>query len=95
MNNQWTSFFFESNQFFQHISSLDEWQNLRRAYPDYSDEKLLAAKEATYGGTRTREERAKHPNFGFRWEHDGEKTLKDFFVENKMELPNQPPHNQQ
>lgn len=86
----WTRFFFESNQFFQQIESLADWRRLRGAYPQFSDARLLEAKEATYGGSLSPEDRATHPNYGFRWEHDGEKTLRDFFLENGMELPNQP-----
>jgi hypothetical protein len=80
----WKRFHFESNQFFDGIETPNEWILLRDAYPKLSDDELLAAKEATYRGTRTTEERLKRPNFGFRIEHDGEKTLRDFFVENGM-----------
>lgn len=83
----WTRFFFESNQFFDNIENLTDWQRLRDAYPELSDEKILAAKEATYRGTLSLSDRAKRPNFGFRREHDGEKTLGDFFVENGMTIP--------
>lgn len=47
----------------------------------------MAAKEATYQGTLSLVDRKNRPNFGFRWEHDGEKTLKDFFIENGMTIP--------
>lgn len=87
----WSRFFFESNQFFQHINGPADWERLRQAYPKLSDEKLLAAKEATYQGSLTPDYRAKHPNYGFRLEHDGEKTLKDFFIEKGIPLPSQPP----
>ena len=92
----WKRFFFEANQFFGHIENMADWTRLRAAYPHLTDERLLAAKEATYRGTRSDTERALKPNFGFCWEHDGEKTLGDFFKENGMEItppshPESPP----
>lgn len=83
----WERFFFESNQFFQYIGDEGGWQRLRDAYPDLSDDDLLDAKEATYHGTRDCKERLQRPNYGFRLEHDGEKTLRDFFRDHGMELP--------
>lgn len=83
----WHSFFFESNQFFDHINGLYDWDRLRAAYPDKTEDELLDAREATYGGSRTREEMDARPNFGLRWEHDGERTLRDFFKEFGMKLP--------
>lgn len=80
----WKQFHFEANQFFDNIAGPDDWQRLRNAYPKLSDETLLNAKEATYRGTRAVEERAARPNFGFRIEHDGEKSLRDYFVEHDM-----------
>jgi len=82
---QWTPFHFEANMFFQTIASMEDWQRLREAYPRLTDEELLAAKEATYGGTRSEESRKKKPNYGFRWEHDGE-PLSEFFKRNQMVL---------
>ena len=82
----WKPFFFESNQFFDTISDMDGWNKLREAYPEFSDDKFLGAKEATYGGTLSLEERDKNPNYGFRWEHDGERTLRDFFTTNNMTI---------
>ena len=82
----WKRFFFESNLFFDHIDGPEDWERLRKAYPNLSDDQLLAAKEATYGGTRSAEHRLSRPEFGFRYEHDGEKTLRDFFNENGMSL---------
>lgn len=82
----WKSFFFESNQFFDRIHNLSDWYRLKKAYPHLSDTQLLAAKEATYRGQLSIEERKKRANFGFRWEHDGEKTLLDYFKENGMSV---------
>lgn len=81
---QWKTFFFESNRFFDHIHNMDDWARLRAAYPDKSNEELLAAREATYGGTRPEATRQARPNFGFRFEHDGQKTLRDFLAEHGM-----------
>ena len=74
----WTRFWFEGNLFFDWINGPKDWQRLRDAYPDYSDERLLAAKRF-FG--------ASIPNFGFRIEHKGPGTLKDFFKDNGMEVP--------
>jgi hypothetical protein len=82
----WTRFWFESNQFFDFIANSADWQRLRAAYPAYTDEQLLAAKEATYSGHRPQNERDEHPNYGLRWEHDGERTLKDFFAAHGMAI---------
>lgn len=79
MKTNWKPFFFESNQFFDTISDECDWNRLKEAYPELNDEDLLNAKEATYGGTRPQEDRDLRPNYGFRWEHDGEQTLRDFF----------------
>ena len=85
----WKPFFFEANQFFDFVRSPEDWQKLRDAYPHYSDGRLLEAQEATYGGTRPQEEREAHPNYGFRSEHDGERTLAMFFESSGMQKPNQ------
>jgi hypothetical protein len=76
--NPWIRFWFEGNLFFDWINGPEDWQRLRDAYPDYSDERLLAAKR--FNG-------ASKPNFGFRMEHKGPGTLKDFFEDNGMEVP--------
>lgn len=82
----WKPFFFESNQFFDWVKNLDDWAKLRQCHPNKSNEELLAAKEATYGGHKTLKERNNNPNYGFRWEHDGARTLGDFFRENNMNI---------
>jgi hypothetical protein len=80
----WKRFHFESNRFFDGIESPLDWERLRKAFPELTVDELLDSKEATYNGTRKLEERIRRPNFGRRIEHDGEKTLRDFFVENDM-----------
>lgn len=82
----WVHFFFESNQFFDTIKDEKDWQRLRDAYPNLTDDELLNAKEATYEGSLSKDIRDKRPNYGFRIEHDGERTLRDFFKSNKMTL---------
>lgn len=84
----WTPFHFEANMFFDTINGPDDWDRLRSAYPDMSDEELLDAKEATYAGTRSQADRDARPNFGLRSEHDGERRLRDFFAEHGMYLHN-------
>lgn len=85
----WKRFFFESNLFFDHIENMSDWQRLCDAYPKLTDTQLLDAKEATYGGHRTQQERDERPNYGFRLEHDGKRTLRDFFAKHGMELDRQ------
>lgn len=87
----WTTFFFESNQFFDHISGMKDWERLRAAYPSMCDEQLLSAREATYRGSRIQEERDEHPNYGFRSEHDGDRRLRDFFEAHGMTIPGAKP----
>ena len=71
---------FESNKFFDYLDTKEDWARLQFAYPKLSREDLLKAKEATYNGTRTLEERDARPNYGFRIEHDGERTLGEFLT---------------
>ena len=85
----WKRFYFESNLFFDHIENMSDWQRLRDAYPSLTDAQLLDANEATYGGHREQQERDERPNYGFRWEHDGKRTLRDFFASHGMELDRQ------
>lgn len=82
----WKRFFFESNQFFDHIENMGDWRRLKTAYPSMTNDELLDAKEATYGGHRKQSVRDERPNYGFRHEHDGERTLRDFFKANGMKL---------
>lgn len=84
--NKWKRFYFESNQFFDYIENLDDWQRLKSAYPRLSDDELLDAKQATYNGSLSQKVMDAHNNYGFRLEHDGDKTLRDFFKESGMEL---------
>lgn len=74
--NPWTPFWFESNQYFNWIRSQEDWNNLCDCYPDKSNDWLLSA--LSTDDTK--------PNFGFRMEHRGDKTLKQFFRENGMVL---------
>jgi len=80
----WKTFWFESNQFFDNVTRPEDWVRLRAAYPHMTDSDLLDAKEATYKGTRSQEVRDLKPNYGLRIEHDGERSLREFFKENNM-----------
>lgn len=80
----WKRFHFESNRFFDSVEGPDDWNRLRQAYPKMTDDEILRAQEATYKGTRSIEIRNARPNYGWRIEHDGQKTLRDFFAENGM-----------
>jgi hypothetical protein len=83
MSNQpkWERFWFDGNRYFGRIESPGDWQKLRDAYDDKSDEYLLLANECRD---------SKKPNFGFRREHVGPKTLRDFFNEHGMTPPPKP-----
>lgn len=74
---QWKRFWFESNQYFDWIESMEDWQRLRDAYPDKTDVRLLDARESPS---------SKIPNYGWRAEHTGPKTLADFLRENGMRI---------
>ena len=83
----WKTFYFESNNFFGNIDTPSDFQKIRNAYPEMSDAEILTkAKEATYRGHRTAEERARRRNYGMRWEHDGE-PLFAFFKRHGMAVP--------
>ena len=62
---------------------MDDWQELRDAFPNLDDNRLLDAQEAILPADGV-------PNFGFRREHKGERTLRDFFTQNGMSLPAKP-----
>ena len=73
----WVKFWFESNQFFDWIESLEDWDRLRSAYPSFSDNDLLDSKQNVH---------SLKPNYGMRMEHKGTETLRDFFIKNNMTL---------
>ena len=82
----WVPFFFEGNLFFGRIEEPEEWDELRAAYSDMTDDQLLDAKFATYGGSTDQAER-RVKKYGFRHECDGERTLRDHFTEHGMTVP--------
>lgn len=80
----WRRFHFEGNMFFDSVYGPTDWIRLRHVYPQLTDDELLASQEATYQGSRSQAERDARPNYGRRWEHDGDRTLRDFFVAHNM-----------
>lgn len=80
----WRRFHFEGNMFFDSVYGPTDWLRLRKAYPSLTDDELLASQEATYQGTRSQDNRDALPNYGRRFEHDGDRTLRDFFVAHNM-----------
>ena len=80
----WRRFHFEGNMFFDSVYGPADWLRLRQVYPKLSDDELLESKEATYNGCRDQLDRDVRPNYGLRWEHDGDRTLRDFFVAHNM-----------
>jgi len=88
--NNWKPFFFDANMWSGRVNGMEQWNELRAAYPELSDDDLLAAKEATYQGTLPQEDRDLRPHYGFRWENDGERTLRDFFTQNGMDIEPRP-----
>ena len=84
MEKRWPPFYFDSNLFSDHVGSQQHFNKLCAAYGN-DVEKVLNAKEATYGGARDAEERARHPKYGFRFECDGE-PLRAFFERHGMHV---------
>lgn len=82
----WIKFLLNADRFYGWIKSPADWQRLKEAYPKKSDDDLLDCKEATCEGRRSLERRDNNPNYGMRFEHDGERTLRDFFQDNGMTL---------
>ena len=80
----WQQFYFESSLFFDTVAGPEDWMRLKAAYPNMSDSELLDAREATYGGQRTKADRDATPNYGLRYEHDGARRLRDFFEDHDM-----------
>lgn len=83
----WKPFLFESNQWFDPMDTPAAFDRIREAHPEMTDEQILACKEATYNGCRTLAARDTHPNYGLRSEHDGQRTLGDFFRTHGMQVP--------
>lgn len=75
----WKRFWFESNRFFDWVNGPEDWKRLRSEYPDKTEDWILERAMELAGASK--------PNYGFRWEHKGPGTLKDFFKENGMEVP--------
>lgn len=87
----WKPFRFASDRFtamfggyYPDIESPADWEKLRLAFPELTDDQIMGARQATWGGTLCEHDRAKNPNYGFSQENDGVKTLRDFMAENKM-----------
>lgn len=80
----WRRFHFEGNMFFDSVHGPADWIRLRQVYPALTDDELLDSQEATYKGTRELSVRDRRPNYGRRYEHDGDRTLRDFFVAHNM-----------
>ena len=75
----WVNFHFESNQVFELVDSPSEWRRVKYLYyRAYEDQDIYDLKENIYP--------KEIPNFGQRMEHKGNRTLRDFFTENGMDM---------
>jgi hypothetical protein len=76
---KWVAFHFESNQAFGDIESLEQWLEMKArwevAYPGHD---IYDCKECTYPRAM--------PDFGQRREHQGDRTLREFFTANEMPM---------
>jgi hypothetical protein len=76
---QWVKFWIESNQVFGMVESLSEWERVKRLFSEaYKNTDIYDLKEDIYP--------KELPNFGQRREHKGDRTLRDFFQENGMDM---------
>ena len=75
----WVKFWFESNQVFGMVESSAEWERFKLLFRDaYKNRDIYDLKEDIYP--------KECPNFGQRREHKGDRTLRDFFQENGMDM---------
>ena len=76
----WVRFWYESNQYFGWIENPADWEKVKTAYSSpgvtLSTDELLDKSRVAPG--------APHIKYGLRRECDGDKTLREFFAENKM-----------
>lgn len=77
----WTTFWFESNQFFDWVKSPEDWEKVKAAY---SQPGSLLSVDLLLDQAREAAPKGAHPKFGIRLECDGDKTLREFFAENGM-----------
>jgi hypothetical protein len=80
---QWKTFEFRSNSINIRVKGVIELKEIAK---HFSMDRIMDAKETTYGGTKTPMDRANRPSFGFRMECDGDRCLRDFFSANKMRI---------
>lgn len=73
----WVNFHFESNQVFGMVDSPSQWRETKYLYHRaYGDKDIYELKESIPSSPL--------PNFGQRREHKGDRTLGDFFDQNRM-----------
>ena len=81
----WKRFHFESNMFFDSVEGPSDWERLRAAYPNKTDDELLTAKQSVWADNDLRAMfQPSCEQYGFAYECSGVKTLRDFFQENDM-----------
>lgn len=73
-------FWFEGNLWFNYVKSFEDLENVLKAYKgtETVDDFFDKAKNATH---------TEKPYYGFRRECDGEKTLRQFLIENGINMP--------
>jgi hypothetical protein len=76
---KWVVFHFESNQVFGEVENLERWLEMKAryesAYPGHFRD-VYDCKECIYPRAM--------PEFGQRWKHQGDRTLREFFTANEM-----------
>jgi hypothetical protein len=75
---KWAAFHFESNQAFGDIENLEQWLEMKALWESAYTGDIYDCKECTYPRA--------FPDFGQRMEHQGDRTLREFFKENGMSM---------
>lgn len=75
----WVPFHFESNQVYGLVACADDWLEIKTWYHKaYGAKDIYSLKENI--------NKYQPPEFGQQLDHKGDQSLKDFFIENGMEL---------
>jgi hypothetical protein len=72
----WKAFYFEGNLYTGHIESPEHWQAVKNAYRGVNADMPLKAKQ----------HRSSEYCYGLYAEYTGDKTLREFFAENGMDV---------
>lgn len=75
-NGEFVPFWIETNQVFGMVKTVEEWIEIKRMFDIAYSKSIWSLREC---------EERRVPNFGQRSEHQGTRTLGQFFDQNKME----------